>query len=234
MGAFNVEQAHAQRDMEAFMGQILAVTAAMDEKWCKGRKRIEGFDMGEGFSETYDPAVLFNSDYRVAVTYGGSLGMDNTNYLITLSTMLNLHGLARRSFMQKSGIVENPIHEETEIVIENVMDGVIGFLFQQAEESGNMEPLINLVEQIDGDKLTARAAILKLVREVTAQPAGPGAASGPGGGPVDPVLMARSLASGGVPGSAAGQPGVGEQLRAVLPRGISRALSEVAPGGTAA
>ena len=65
-----------------------------------------------------------------------------------------------------------------------------------------------------------------------AVPTGPGAQGGPGmpgmtGNPGDSVQAERSMASGGVPM-------VGDELAGLVPEGLGRAVSEIAPGGTAA
>jgi hypothetical protein len=62
------------------------------------------------------------------------------------------------------------------------------------------------------------------------QPGGMGA----GGPQMDMVEMARSLSSGGVPGSAAGQPQMTSALQRLLPPQMASTAGEIMPGGTAA
>ncbi len=90
-----------------------------------------------------------------------------------------------------------------------------------------MQPLIELVEPIDGDKITARAAIMEAVKKAQTVKANiPGT---PGPDPVrDGQGQVESLAQGGIPGQAAGLPGppdVSESLNRMLPPGAPRRLA---------
>lgn len=247
MGGFNSEQAAAQSDLAQFLEDTLSVTAEFDEKWCGGSKNIMGFDQGQAYDERYDPRSLFNSmkaheagepgDYRVLVTFGGGLGLDAASYLIQLGTAMQLKGMSRRTYMMKAGLIDDVVSEENEMLLESIADAYQAFMGQQALQSGNLDPLMKIIEKLDMQKGTARQAIIEATQETFAVPAGPGGGPGspPGGGPIDTIQQARSMASGGMP-SAEGQPGPGirPELAGVLPSRVRRALSEQAPGGTAA
>jgi len=244
-GGFNSEQAAAQSDVAQMIEDVLSVTAEFDEKWCGGSKSIMGFDQGQAYDEKYDPRTLFNTmkdhtagedgDYRVLVTFGGGLGLDQASYLIQLGTAMQLKGMARRTYMMKSGLIDDVVTEENEMLLEAISDAYMAFMGQQALQGGNLDPLNKIIEKVDMQKGTARQAIIEATQETFAVPAsGPG--GGPGGeSPIDTIKQARSMASGGMP-SAEGQPGPGvsNELAGVLPPKVRRALSEVGPGGTAA
>lgn len=234
-GSFNTELADAQTDMELFLAQTNSATANMDETHCAGRKSIEGFENGSAFVETYNPTTLFRGDYRNRVTYGSATGFDAQNHLIQIATMRNMKGMSRRTFMLESGLVDEPLQEERDMLIEDIVKMFEGFMFSQIQ-AGNAEQLLRVVENVDDDSITAREAVLKAIREmvgIVPESGELGEALGAGG--VGEVIEAqRSLASGGIPGNAQGQPRVGGALRRMLPPGVSRALSEVSPGGTAA
>lgn len=237
MGAFNQELAWAQRDVSQLIQKTNTRTANLDEVWCPGRKMIDGFDEGEIFTEKYDPTTTFKGDWRNFVTFGGGLGLDQQQYILMLASMKNMEGMARRTFMTKSGLVDNALREERDMALESISDAFFAFALQQAQE-GNVDPLQKIAARIDDDSETVRSAVMKTIAEVYAVPAG-GAAQGAGGasGPMDMVRMARSMASGGIPGSAAGQPEMPEMsggLQRMLPPSVMRAATEVMPGGTAA
>ncbi len=245
-GSFNSEQAAAQTDFENFLENTLSVTAEFDEKWCGGSKRITGFDQGQAFTERYDPRTMFNTmagheagekgDYRVLVSYGGGLGLDQAQYLVQIATAMELKGMSRREFMQKSGLVDDAIATENEMMLEAIVDSFKALMLQQATEAGNMDPLLRLAEKADKQSESMREAVLEVIRETfAAPPAGAGGGAG-GESPIDVLKQARSLGAGGIPGNAEGQPsmpGVGPSLRGVLPASAQRALAQTAPGGTA-
>lgn len=233
MGSFNAEMAQAQRDYAKLFEEILSVTAAFDVAYCDTRKQIMGFDDGEAFSDTYTPSTVFkNDDYRVRVSFGGGLGMEMQSYNVQLATMRNMDSMSKRRFMQMTNLIENPLNEEREIALENIADGFLAHVMEQAA-SGNMQPLWTLAQNIDGDKYTAREAIFKSIQESLAVPAGGGGTPGPEAGPGDPLLQNRSMMSGGIPGMAEGQPGppsIGAELRQLLPSRVARAEASVAEG----
>ena len=235
MGTYNSEMAQTQRDSSDMLRQLLTVTAEYDVQWADTKKKVLGYDEGESFDLTYTPSKMFsNDDYRVVVTYGGGLGMEASQYMVQLATARNMGGMARRTFMQKSGLVDNAIHEEGEIFLEELSAGFLAFAMQQAE-SGNVQPLMKAADAVDGDKTTAREAILQAIREVYAIPAGGSGQPGPAPGMGDPMLQAASLDAGGIPGEAAGlpptgMPGIGPELQKALPASVGRAMASVAPG----
>lgn len=231
MGNFNSELAEAQRGQLAFERDLLARTAEFDAKWCDTRKRVLGFDDGTAFEETYTPSILFkNDDYRVDMTFGGGLGLDQQNFMIQLATAKNLNGLSMRTFMQKTGLVDDVLGEEAEMLLEQIAAGFVQFTIQQAMESGNMQPLIELSEAIDGENKTARAAVIDTIKKAFAVPGGqPNGQPGPAATP-DAILQNRALEAGGIPGNAEGLPAppqITDSLRRMLPGNLSRAQGEV-------
>jgi hypothetical protein len=235
MGGYGVQQAWAQRDMALFYRRSLSRLAEFDEAWCGGRKKeITGFDEGELFTDKYDPASFWKGDFRLEVGFH-NVGLDEQQHLTRLAVAKNMGGLSRRSFMRKSGMVDNPLTEETEIALEVISDSMLAFAFKQADQ-GNLDPVIKLAQRIDDDKQTVRQAALDVIRETYAVPEGgaqPGAGGMPGGGdPAAAMLQQRSLEQGGVPGQAAEMPQVSPQLLAMLPKGPRQAMAEQAPGAS--
>jgi hypothetical protein len=131
------------------------------------------------------------------------------------------------------------LQEERDIVIEDLTAMFTNLILPQQIEQGNLTALKDFVDRIDDDRETVRSAVLETIKELEPAP-GPlpgGEGGAPGGGPGDVIQQMRSLASGGIPGNAAGQPApptIGQDLQNVLPSGQRRLVSETAPGGTAA
>ena len=230
MGQYNTQQGWAQRDLAGFYQAALGRLANYDEKWCGGeRKEIAGQDEGEKYTDKYDPAKFWQGDYRVFVGFHGE-GFDKQSYATQLAMQRNMGAMALRTLMRKSGDVDNVLQEERDIALEFRDMGLQQALMQQVA-AGNLQPLQEYSELLDDDKETVRSAASKTIANMQAVPTqGPGAGGGaPGvtGNPGDVVGAERSAASGGVPE-------VGGDLAGLLPEGLGRAVSEVAPGGTAA
>ncbi|KKM89390.1 hypothetical protein LCGC14_1249180 [marine sediment metagenome] len=236
-GSFNSELATAQQDMEMTLMDANRVAAAFDEKHCFGLKKIHVMEGVRAFNVKYDPAKLFKGDYRNKVSYGDSTGMDESNRLTKLALLRNLEAISLRTFMEKSGATEDPLQEERDIAIENLTKMFYTVLLPQQIEQGNISALQDFVVRIDDDGETVRSAVLQTIKELEIA-AGPVPGQGGNGqGPGDVIQQMRSLASGGIPGQAAGQPEpptIGRDLQNMLPSGQRRLVSETAPGGTAA
>ena len=237
-GSFNSELASIQQEMEGALQRGNKVAAAFDEFHCFGDKKIYGMEGVRSFTEKYNPAKLFNGDYRNKVSYGDATGLDESNKLTKLAMMMNLGGLSLRNFMAKSGSVEDPLQEERDIAIEKLTAMFTDLILPQQIEQGNLTALKDFVERIDDDRETVRSAVLETIKELEPTPGPlPGGEGQAGGGPGDVIQQMRSLASGGIPGNAAGQPApptIGQDLQNMLPSGQRRLVSETAPGGTAA
>lgn len=234
MGTYNSEMAQAQRDAAAMLQSLLSVTAEFDAQWCDSRKKVLGFDEGESFDISYKPSTMFKGDdYRVVVTFGGGLGLEQSQFMVQLATARQLGGMARRTFMQKSGLVDNAIHEEGEIFLEQLVEAFQAFTLQQSEQ-GNIQPMLKAFDKVDGEKMTAREAVIAAARESFAVPAGGSGQPGPAPGGMDAMLQQRSLESGGIPGGAEGQaagaPGISPELRSAMPASVGRALASIQPG----
>jgi hypothetical protein len=234
MGGYGVQQAWSQRDVALFYRRALGRLAEFDEAWCGGtRKEITGWDEGEMFTDKYDPATFWKGDYRCEIGFH-NVGMDEQQHLTRLAVAKNMGGLSRRSFMRKSGLVDNPLTEETEIALETISDAMLAFAFRQADQ-GNLDPAIKLAERIDSDKQTVRQASLDTIREMFAVPEGAAAGQGgiPGqGNPGAAISQMRSLGQGGIPGQAAELPQIPPGLLAMLPSGPRTAMAEQAPGSS--
>ena len=213
------------------------VAAAFDEKHCFGLKKIYVMEGVRSFNVKYDPAKLFNGDYRNKVSYGDSTGMDESNRLTKLALLKNLEAISLRTFMEKTGATEDPLQEERDIAIENLTKLFYTLVLPQQIQMGDLSGLKDFVERIDDDGETVRSAVLDTIKEMEIAAGPVPGQNGGGQGPGDVIQQMRSLASGGIPGRAAGQtapPTIGRDLQNMLPSGQRRLVSETAPGGTAA
>ena len=235
MGQYNTQMGWAQRDLAAFYMDLLGRIANFDQAWCgEGSKIVTGFDEGEMFTDKYAPAKFWKDDFRVFVGFHGE-GLDRQSHTTNAAMVRNMGGLALRTFMRQTGLVDNVLAEEREMALEQVQAAFQGFMFQQAQ-AGNMEPLRMFSELVDGDKETARSATLKVIAEMFPPVPTEGPGGMPGGMPGDAgasIMAERSLEQGGIPGNAEGlpEPSIGPELSRLLPAGVERAANTLAPGG---
>lgn len=235
MGSFNAELAAGQYDVEILLADLTSVTAALDERWCAGLKQVWVPDHTNMIlsDEEYDPAKLFKGDHRFMVSYGDRTGLDDQQHLIRISTIKNLDGMSLRTFMQKAGVSLDVLAEETDMAIEKLVSIFTDVLLPQQIQAGDKTALVKFIEKIDDDKKTVREAVFETIKEAEVAAAQGPQSPGSPGGRADILRMARSLQSGGIPGSAAGQPPSqlgGPPAPGASPE-IQRALASIGPSG---
>lgn len=235
-GTFNAELAHSQQDVQGMLQHVNECAAAFDEHHCAGKKKIHGMEGVRAYSETYDPATLFKGDYRNKVSYGDASGQDENSRITKLAMFKNLGAISLRTFIERTNASEDPLQEERDIAIENLTKLFYEGVLPQQVQAGDYRGLKQFVDLIDSDEETVRSAVLQTIAQI--QPvAGPMPGGPAGGAPPDVIQMQRSLASGGIPGNAEGQPSpptIGDSLQRVLPPRQRRLVSENGPGNTAA
>lgn len=221
LGTFNGELATAQADCETLIGDLTSATAALDEVWCPGLKSPDEMN-----GESYDPAEVFNGDWKFTASYGEHTGLDMQQHLTQLALVKNLGGISTRSFMERSGMVDDSLDEETEMALEQMVAAFYGALLPRQLEAGDTRAAVAAWKKIDADKKTAREAALEALEEV-AIAATDGSKPSPTSpqGRADIMRLVRSLGSGGVPGQAEGQP------QSQLPGADQRLVANMAPGG---
>ena len=196
-GSYNAQQAWAQQDMARFYTDLFGRLANLDEVQCGGySKTIEGFDEGEAFSDTYDPAKFWKGDYRVKVGFH-ALGVDAHTNLLNMGAAHRLGWLSRRTAMRKSGLVQNALAEERDIALDKLFD-VFTELLQFQAANGDTSTLGEFINLIDSDEETTRSAMVKLFAQKAEQ-----TAAQPGQAPqLSPELM--QMMSGAMGGQAMG------------------------------
>lgn len=240
-GAFDADLASAQRAFTRLLSHTLYMTANYDTKWCSPRNGKEkSIDVIEGRAvtqERYNPVSLFKGDFRNKVGYGNTIGLDENAAMLRLSAFKNIvpNVFSDREFAMEANLSEDILQSEREATIERWLAAGEQMIQAQAFQ-GNPEAWDAwevLDESLDADQVTRRQAIRTAINSIR----NPVPADVPGGGQTSgvdaAVQQARSLASGGIPGNAEGQP-AGPDLLNVVPPQIRRTAGELGPGGTAA
>lgn len=227
MGSYSDELRAAHNDVAGGLQWATSMCAHYDEVHGAGTKEIEGIEDSGAWVERYDPVQVFDGDYRCRVSYGAAAGHDKHNFVTLMTLMRSQKAVSQRRYMRETGMVDDVLQEERDILIEDLIMAMEGTLIQQAAQAGNMEPLRRLIEKIDDDSMTIRQAVFETIKEAEMAPTGGGAQGGQQS--PDPLRQAASVEAGGSGSADAIQ--AGGRLRQVLPSGVNRALNQTAPGG---
>jgi len=222
MGAFNDELRSCHTDIARALQWNNVLCANYDEVHAFGRKTIDGFEGVAAFEESYDAATLFRGDYRNQVSYGFAAGLDRQNLMSLMALGRNLKGISQRTFMRETGLVDDEIQEERDILIEDMTLAMEGYLMQQAA-AGNLQPLQTMIDKVDDDSKTVRQAVSETITEMQAVNTQPGPGQGQPAGALsgaDPERMVNSLEAGGA-GTEGGVSDLGARLRRVMPAGMA-------------
>ena len=168
-GSYNAQQAWAQADMARFYEDLFGRLANFDEVSCGGEREIDGFDEGEAYSDKYDPAKFWKDDYRVKVSFY-AVGVNQAQHAMNMGAAARLGMMSTRTAMRKSGLVANPIAEETDMALEAAARSFFAILDFKAQ-NGDDKPLARYLELLDSDQETARSAMKKVMQEMQQQAA---------------------------------------------------------------
>lgn len=170
-GSYNAQQSWAQSDMARFYRDSFSRLANFDEMWCAGEKQIDGFDEGEAFADSYDPAKFWRGDYRVLVSFH-AMGVDADTNIRNVIIQSNSGLLSRRTAIRKSGVVKNPLAEERQIALEESQLPFVAALQQQAIQ-GDQTSLLEYIDLVDSDAETPFSAMIKVARRQLERQAAP-------------------------------------------------------------
>jgi hypothetical protein len=137
VGAVNGQESDAVRSLQRdTIGPMLEVANELalccDEKWGDQAKDISGYVRGQAFTETYTPSKDIAGDYRNQVTYGIYGGLDEINQNVML--LQNAGKLiSERSAREQSPLVEDPLREEKQIVVENLDKSILAGIYAGAQ-----------------------------------------------------------------------------------------------------
>jgi len=207
-GGYNSQQSWAQNDVAAFLTCAFGRLASLDEQWTVGEVEIDGFDAGEAYSDKYTPSKFWKGDYRVHVSFH-ALGVDSHTNLLNMGAAHRLGWLPKRDAMLRSGLVANPLAAERDMSLDQGVQTFEQMIVPALVQSGQIEPWLEYMQLIDGDKETPRSAMVKVLKEQNEQ-----AAQQPQQAPppeVTPDMMSLVSGGGGPPpgGGAGGGPPVG-------------------------
>ncbi len=163
-GGFNSQQSWAQNDMARFYTDCFGRLASLDEAWTDGEREIDGFDAGEAFTDKYTPSKFWKGDYRVLVNFH-ALGVDSHTNLLNMGAAHRLGWLPKRDAMLRSGLVANPLAAERDMSLDQGVQTFEQMIVPALIESGQLQPWLDYIEAIDGDKDTPRSAMVKVLKE---------------------------------------------------------------------
>lgn len=155
-----------------------------DEVWGDVDKDIYGMAGNRAYRESYRPSKDIAGNYRNSVVYGFGTGLDEINQnVMTLQQWSNGNGLiSRRTAMEKSPLVEDPIEEEKQIAVEQLTQATYAGLVAQAQ-AGTLDAttLASIWKKLEDEGKSLRDAVVESTAVAPlAQPAGVATGGAPG------------------------------------------------------
>ena len=228
-GTWNAELAWQQTDISWMLRRSTSMAACLDEKWAPGDKSLSGWEDGNrAYHETYDSAKVFAGDYQCMVSYGDRTGLDQQNHMVFVATAKQLNLITDRDATQRLFPDQDVLQMERDMAIEKMVKLFIDGVLPQQIQGGDLSGFAAMIEALDDDKVSVRAAAMKVARDLGMIPPadGSGVPPGPAPAPDDPMAMLGAAAAGGIPGSSPNLPMPGGDLRRALPSGVQRRLQE--------
>jgi hypothetical protein len=183
----NTHVVSLQRDSLAPMLQAaneLALRA--DERWGDTEKTIIGVQRGTTFAETYTPSKDIGGNYTNEVVYGDSAGLDKVNANVMNLQNLQARLITRRTAMERSPFVEDPIREEKQMLRESLHDSMLAGIMTASQvppgTPGAITPeqIAKVDELLEKEGTTLREALLEATARVPMAPP-------PQAGPLNPA-----------------------------------------------
>lgn len=228
-GALNARLAVAHKQFEWFLEKLSGLVLRFDETYCDGKKTIYGDSHDRSKPETFLPSRDIAGSYEVTRSYGLGAGSDPTNRETRLQMHLAAGLISRSRSREELDFLEDPLDEEKQISKEQMIDAINQGMLAAASQGDTQSALLYFKLLNDPD-LTMEEVLIKLFEEqekaaqaAAAGAAGAGAPPGGGGNPLDALVGAESMASGGGPNAAGQRPGASlPALKGILGEGAPK------------
>lgn len=201
MGGLDARLAVAHKAFEVLFGRIAGFMLAFDEVYCKGKKTIMGDWRDDNPAETFNTEIDINGAWAAVATYGIGAGSDPNNVEVRLQMHQASGLLSRETARQHLPFLEDPDAEPVHLMREAMSDAIIAGVLAKAQQ-GDPSAAAEAYKLLQSDDLDFDQVMEKLLEIVA--PAAPQAEAG--GGPLEALQGAESLARGGIPGNAAQAP----------------------------
>lgn len=197
MGALDARLALAHKQFEVLFGKVSGYLLAMDEKFCDGEKTIVGDYRDLARSEEYRPSEDVNGAWTVLCTYGLGAGSDPSNIEVRLSMHLANGLISRTTARQQLPFLEDPDGEPVYQLREAMQDAIVqGVLARSAQGDPSLAAAaLKLMRKDDTDYDELMDQLVEAMAPPEPDPA-------QGGGAMEAIQGAESLARGGIPGNA--------------------------------
>lgn len=156
----------------------------VDETFADVEKDIYGMIGGQAFRESYRPSKDIAGNYRNSVVYGFGTGLDEINQNVMVLQQWNGGDglISRRTAMEKSPLVEDPIEEEKQIAIEQLTRATYAGLVAQAQAGTlDAQTLANIWTKLEDEGRSLKEAVAESTTVAPlAQPTGVAVGGAPG------------------------------------------------------
>lgn len=175
----NAHVVSLQRDSIAPMLQgANEIALCIDELWCDAAKTIIGTQRGTPFSETYTPSKAIAGNYSNEVKYPDAAGLDKVNANVMNLQNLQAGLISRRTAMENSPFVTDPLREDKqrtrESLEEAVLSGIIAGAVAPVGDPRAVSPqeIAAVLKSLESDDATVHEAVLEHMNRIPmAQPA---------------------------------------------------------------
>ena len=205
MGALDARLAVAHKQFEMLFSKTSGFLLAMDEVFCDADKTIVGDLRDTSKAEKYRPSKDIAGAWTAIATYGIGAGSDPANVEVRLSMHLSNGLISRETARQQLPFLEDPDTESVYILREQMQDSLVQGVLSQAQGGDPTLAALALKLMSKDD-----AQLEEVVEELVEALVNPEPAPEQGGGGLEALQGAESLARGGIPGQAEqAPPGLG-------------------------
>lgn len=197
MGALDARLAVAHKQFEKFFGKMSGFLLAVDEVYCDGDKTIVG-DNEDEKAENYKPSRDVNGAWTIECTYGLGAGSDPANTEMRLHMHMNGRLISRETARKELTFLDDPDGEPLKQFRETMIDALSQGILQRAADLGDPTAAAKALKLLETDDVSFEEVIEKLVEFI----GNPQDQQQQGGGALEAVQGAESLARGGIPGNA--------------------------------
>jgi hypothetical protein len=206
MGALDARLALAHKQFEVGFGKVSGFLLALDEVFCDGEKTIVGDTRDTTAAEDFMPSKDIAGAWVAKATYGIGAGSDPANIEVRLSMHLGNGLISRETAREQLPFLEDPDAEPIKQFREAMQDSLVTGVLAMAQE-GDPTVAARALRLVKSGEKSMEEIVEELVDLLAPpEPEQPAGAPGAGGGALEALQGAESLARGGQPGSAAQAP----------------------------
>jgi hypothetical protein len=168
------------------LGRGMEIAFKADEVWCQpleGKRPVPKPIAGFGPDESYTPVKDIAGAYRNKVIYGMRAGLDPVNQGVMVLQQRGAGLISKRTSLELSPFVEDPIDEEKVMLLEALDDALIAGLIQQAGTGGLDVATLSHIRKMVADEDSTLTDALEMHAPLAPAPLAAPSPTAPGAAP---------------------------------------------------